>query len=174
MSIISKETFDKFTKEEKREIRKQYKLLKKYIDVASKTSISEWYDGKFKGLEELFGKETLQSEPKIKVWSDVLYQTNINSFEIVHPDCDDKLTKKLEATYKIKWLIELGYGGMITEKEWKDASREKFAVIYFTTQLEMATSYTRRHFIAFHTIEQRERFLSYPENVELIKQYYMA
>lgn len=161
MSIISQETFDKFTEEEKEWIIKEYNS-----DAGEGHSM----------LGKLFGKENLKPQFKIKTWKDVLNQTDIHDFVINHPDCDNKLKLKLEATYKIQNLIEHGYGGMMREEEWRNNHIVKFCVIadysskYQSCNYETDDDY---HFIAFHTAQQRAEFMSYPENVKLVEQYYM-
>lgn len=172
MGIISKETWEKFTEEERKRIRNAYKIL-------DENNTEARLAGEY---VYIFGKENLQ--PKIKTWNDVAtYNPELWNFinrlckEIANcPYIDNKLYKKLIATIQIQKLIEFGYGGMITEEEWMDGRKSK-AVIKRTTgkspTLYYATVYYDVRFIAFHTDEQREKFVSHPENVELIKQYYM-
>lgn len=164
MSVISKETWDNMSNKEKEEILRHYRAVKA-IDNIEYITI----------YETLFGKENLQ--PKIRTWIDVLNQTDIHDFVINHPDCDNKLKLKLEAIYKISKLIELGYGGMVTEKEWKDDTVRKECIVPCDVidGLKLTTHYypSDKRFIAFHTKEQAEEFVYYSENEQLIQQYYM-
>lgn len=75
------------------------------------------------------------------------------------------------ALIKIYQVIEFGYGGNVSDKEWADNSTEKF---YISPRLiiETTTDYTRKTPIAFHTLSQVKKFASYPENVQLVKDYY--
>lgn len=87
---------------------------------------------------------------------------------------DNKIILKAIATLKIAKLIELGYGGIVTAGEWKNTNIEKYCVYAVEGKIDFnGYSLYEYHFIAFHTSEQREEFMSYSENVELIKQYFM-
>lgn len=87
------------------------------------------------------------------------------------------IEKSALALLKIFQLIEVGYGGNITKEEWKDTTTCKFTIVSCYSILhgfEFAIhSTTCIHNIAFHTKEQAEEFLSKPENVELVKDYFM-
>lgn len=131
-------------------------------------------------LEDHFGSHNLQ--PKIRTWEDVaIYEPKLWDFinklgmEIANcPYIDSKLYKKLIATIHIQKLIELGYGGMVTDEEWRDDQKAKYVIKRTNSEnpyLYYATVYDDFMFVAFHTPEQREEFMSYPENVELVKQY---
>lgn len=186
MAIISQKTWDKFKEEEKDEFRKIYnEILTSYQD-AQKQGYIERADDIFDRLlqmEIFFGKENLYFEPKIKIWKDIEVKRE-------DEDCyccaientlsksyfDDKLRNKLIATFKISKLIELGYGGMITEEEWKTERLQKWCVIVDYKDPAKLSNYMTDcyyHFIAFHTPEQRKEFMSYPENRQLIYDYYM-
>lgn len=173
MSIISKESFEKLTEEEKKKLRQIYKDMKEEPSLA----YAHEYAEKCEWLEDYFGKENLQ--PKIKTWEDL---------EMEYGDFDwyiggntsivsGILTKKVIATLKIAKLIELGYGGMVTEEEWMENGHNKgFYSIWADAKgkIECTLVYDSKEFIAFHTQQQAEEFLSYPKNVELLKQYYMV
>ena len=61
MAIISQETFDKFSEEEKDRVRKKYQTLKQNKDTQLTTELNRWYYAtKVVDLEELFGKDNLQ------------------------------------------------------------------------------------------------------------------
>lgn len=168
MAIISQETFDKFTEEEKQKIRDYYNDESRYV------GLSEQYV-----IQILFGKDNILLKSKIKTWENVdtikLGAEYGTIFEL--QDWNNiKLANKLIATYKIAKLIELGYGGMITEEEWQNPN-EKFVIKPYYQKgkffLEQSTSCNYKHFIAFHTYDQLEEFISYPENVKLVEQYFM-
>lgn len=165
MSIISQVTWDNLIpKEEKDKIRRVYSEAK---STGTRNPLE---------YEFLFGKRNLQPKSKIKNWMDVLNQTDTHDFVIGHPDCDNKLKLKLEATYKIAKLIELGYGGMVTNEEWEERINEGtgfYTIVYsplyksFHKRIESCN----KQFIAFHTSKQAEEFMAYPENVKLLNQY---
>ena len=124
-------------------------------------------------------------EPKIKTWEDVEREcpnikTETDNLNFHISTCiafDDKIEKKLIATYKISKLIEIGYGGRVTDDEWKDDTLDKFFIGWIE---EGKHPYIKCHFgrfqddfISFHTRQQAEEFMSYPENLKLINDYYM-
>ena len=181
MSIISRETFEKFSDEEKRKV---YELNKELSILRNENGDKYHYlTGSLDNLNALFGKENLQPKPKIKTWEDVAAQREYNidvelnkikNAWIGYPICD-----KMIATAKIAKLIELGYGGMVTEEE-KCSDIPYFAIfpVLGTSQLQIADNHSTniysKDFVSFHTRQQAEEFMSYPENVELVKQYHMS
>lgn len=181
MSIISQETFDKFTEEEKEIVRKYYS---ESINLAKNGIIEEERIGNYylkTRFENLFGKENLQS--KIKTWRDVEeYFTDIDlelgdiiESSINYSHCSIQLISKCIATLKISKLIELGYGGIMTEEEWENTEFKKYGIICkpYNKELFIKDIWSEQCFISFHTKHQAEEFMSYPENLELVKQYFM-
>lgn len=129
-------------------------------------------------IEELFGSHNLN--PKIKTWKDVkeeyMLRADTRTSYIIDMDkkCySEKLVLKALATIQIAKLIELGYGGVVTEEEWKDHTNFKYCVEREDNELTYTHNKIGYSFIAFHTPEQREEFMSYPKNLQLIKDYYM-
>lgn len=165
MSIISKETFDKFTEEEKEDIRHLY------------NGLETMQDRHIEGvMNSLFGKENLQ--PKIRTWEDCQEMNEDSNFFMRIDDnleLSDKVYFKCIATLQIAKLIELGYGGMITDEEWKNVNIKKYSILYrpYTKELFIKDIWNEKCFISFHHKQQAEEFMSYPENIELIKQYFM-
>lgn len=177
MAIISQETWDNMSNEEKD------KIVKKY----------NWYQEKevaeaILEFEDLFGKENLHPKPKIKTWSDVaIHKSEI--WDEIHKvittisGCSrigNKILNKLIATIQIQKLIELGYGGVVTEEEWDDKNVWKYCVASCVQpdnnkKIRFVSPFCigEKRFIAFHTPEQRELFMSFPENRKLVEQYYM-
>lgn len=180
MSIISQETWDKFTEEEKE------KILKRYKSDCYTMVDKHWF-------EEVIGIENLQPKPKIpKTWRDIEeYHTNVdlalanaqkNLAQYSH--CPIQYIVKCIATLKIQKLIELGYGGMVTEEEWElSSSYENDTVIWSIIceymfeekepHLPIVSNWAQPCLISFRTQQQAEEFMSHSENVELVKQYYM-
>lgn len=75
------------------------------------------------------------------------------------------------ALCKILKLIEVGYGGLVSKKEIYNEYKE---IIYYINGFSIRTGYNIiNNLITFHTKEQAEEFLSYEENVQLLKEYYM-
>lgn len=168
MGIISKETFEKLTEEEKKKLRELYSNSVK-IDFAI--------------MKKIFGEENLLHKPNIKTWKDVkdksdsAFQTSLNLNYACDGNMDDKLSMKIKATYKISKLIELGYGGIVTEEECKENGawqiipyRENYDEKF---KLKIVMDFQQKSFISFHNEEQAKEFMSYPGNRILIEQYYM-
>lgn len=92
-------------------------------------------------------------------------------------DCysESSIEKSALALLKIHQLIEVGYGGNITNDEWDNCYYTKHSIKYYNNSKKfkiILTSYCRSN-IAFHTQEQAEEFLTYSENIELLKDYFM-
>lgn len=201
--ISEKETQDAYwancTEEEKANLRGSYNeflkddsrgrsILEKFCgkhNLQEEAETNPYFERKISNMEDLFGKENLQPNSKIRIWKDVekkhpehFSRSNApDSMFIPSQEVRDKLLKKVMAIYKIAILIELGYGGMVSDEEWKDDNCKKYAITYYPQSQEKfipTSCYIGEHkFIAFHTYEQREEFMSYPDNMKLIEQYYM-
>lgn len=86
--------------------------------------------------------------------------------------CESPTEKSALAFLKISQLIEVGYGGNVTNEEWKlntikyiiDCNKNNFYITLCNNVI---------HHIAFHTKEQAKEFLQYSENVQLLKDYFM-
>lgn len=181
MAIISKETFEKFTKEEKDKLRKDYDDLIYFSEHATDEYLRNEAPKTLKEYERLFGKENLKPESMVKTWEDInkmdnRYHKLID--EIIRCGYSSlwgsKVINKVIATIKIVKLIELGYGGTITLKEWDDKRCTKYGLLVRDGKLDVWQGNSNIHeIVTFHTREQREEFMSYPENVELVEQYFM-
>lgn len=75
------------------------------------------------------------------------------------------IEKSALALIKICKLIEIGYGGNATKNGWCITVKDNSFCTY-------QTFYTFTPF-KFHTKEQAEEFLLYPENIQLLKDYFM-
>ena len=89
--------------------------------------------------------------------------------------CNQKVTSKIIATYKISRIIELGYGGMVSEEEWRDKDLFKWYIVPgIEGKLVIDSSYENwQEFVSFHTKQQAEEFMSHESNRKLVEQYYM-
>lgn len=182
MSLID---FNKLTKEEKIKLQKSYKKLLTWRNELEKSGDEDAYsiidcNSQISKLEELFGKENLQFEPKIKTWEDIekaypRYRREASTLTMIPGAKTMELINKITATYKIAKLIELGYGGMITDEEWRDETISKYCIgLNMNGELSGECKKGNSHeFIAFHTLQQAEGFMFYQENRTLVEQYYM-
>lgn len=93
---------------------------------------------------------------------------------------DSPIEKSVKALLKIHQLIEVGYGGNVDNSE-ENFNPKKVCFhigFYYGYQNKPSTfaaygGTTTHHPIRFHTKEQAEEFISYPENVQLLKDYFM-
>lgn len=86
-----------------------------------------------------------------------------------------KYAKAALAMAKFSQLIKY-YGGEITSKEWEDDYTMKYTLIGTTgicRDVKLAGSTSARCLFAFHTREDRDRFIKYEENKQLVKDFYM-
>ena len=65
------------------------------------------------------------------------------------------------------------YGGEITNKEWLN-ERPKYSIIMIGHEVCVTDTWKTRYPISFHTAEDRNKFLSFLENVQLVKDFYMV
>ena len=138
-------------------------------------------------MEKRYGFHNLNELHKIRIWADVEKlkdnQVEHNDMSMLIKQCGsiyyehipDKVVRKAVATLKIYKLIELGYGGNITEKEWMSDYENIYSVFSDAEGVVREIDGCGfKHFVSFHTPEQREEFMSYPENRELVKEYYIC
>lgn len=85
---------------------------------------------------------------------------------------DKQHAKSALAMAKISQLMPY-YGGRITADEWSNLDMEKYAVGRIECNLNVCSACSDYNFVAFRTKEDRDRFLSRKENVQLLKDYFM-
>lgn len=119
-----------------------------------------------------------QKSKKSKTWSELVEQEKAHFYEANLCDCNElideysPIEKSALALLKIHQLIEVGYGGNISSEEWNN-NEWKFTYQYTKTGIDIISTRISKYIIAFHTKEQAEEFLSYPENIQLLKDYFM-
>lgn len=125
-----------------------------------------------------------EQKPKTpKTWNDLINQhktksskveicTTFSNYIYDGTTSNTPIEKSALALLKIHQLIEVGYGGNAI----KTPDNNIICIIYdFHTNMFMVnvcSSLWRSHII-FHTKEQAEEFLKYPENIQLLKDYFM-
>lgn len=123
---------------------------------------------------------------KINVWKDITYVTGfyINNSDVITnysgKPCKfnkdvyltERHTKAALALAQISQLMPY-YGGEITDEEWKN-NRRKFTIVAYNGEIKPFTNVNNKVLIAFHTEQQRTEFMSFPENVQLVKDFYMV
>lgn len=83
-----------------------------------------------------------------------------------------KAAKSAIAMAQISQLLPY-YGGVITDEEWCNPIPKYCITRNNGNRIEQTTRYYSYSFLAFHEKEQRDKFMSYPENVQLVKDYLM-
>lgn len=110
---------------------------------------------------------------EVKTWKDI----KISQEELLKKDnnnyyADNKYVKSALAMGQFSLLIKF-YGGEVTNEEWGDVKLPKHVITTDGYNIVKGKFYTQKVLLAFHKEEDRDRFLSYPENVQLVKDYLM-
>ena len=112
------------------------------------------------------------------IWEDLDLLTRSQLARVITASYQEmtSIEKAALAFLKIKQLIEICYGGNVTNEEWENSDICKYYIFYnsISKQFEVDPDYTIKEQIAFHTKEQAKEFLSHPENILLLKDYYEA
>lgn len=117
-----------------------------------------------------------------KTWSEFIEKDNraiTYNLEATYNECQPHSTsytpieKSALALLKIHQLIEVGYGGNVTRSDYIDIHKKAWGIDYDFLRNNFYPSTICYSLVAFHTEEQAKEFLSYPENIELLKAYYM-
>ena len=130
---------------------------------------------KFKRKDETNTWEDLKSVQGyyINTWSNISkIESNLVDDQNKNIFASEKHAKSALALAQISQLIPY-YGGEITDEEWSDSSTTKYVVDCVQGHLLCDSFIGRKGFIAFHTKEQRNAFMSFPENIQLVKDFYM-
>lgn len=133
-------------------------------------------------------KKKLKKNKEVNIWRDIKcingVYIDINSElepveEILSGEDGDeniflteKYAKAALALAQISQLMPY-YGGQITNEEW-ESDEWKYSITVDRNEIAFCSSTHIKYLIAFHTEEQRDRFLSFPENVQLVKDLYMV
>lgn len=166
MSIV-----ERLTEEEKEKLISDY-----YRDVEN----DDYNEGYKAALRKAFGNELFIKPKPPKTWSELINSEYYTWDEVIgHLSTKEyPIYKSMFALLKIHQLIEASYGGNITDAEWDKSTQSNydvFGIVYstITKSLEVRLFSASKSIIAFHTYDQAEEFLSYPENVQLLRDYFM-
>ena len=88
---------------------------------------------------------------------------------------DSPIEKSVKALLKIHQLIEFGYGGNVTYNYFENQVTYGITHSGDSNSFEahqIADIYEYSPHIHFHTKEQAEEFLKYPENIQLLRDYF--
>ena len=125
---------------------------------------------------------------KVNTWKDIKYMQG----SVIHGDStihdvsmcvrenvnkniffSEKYAKSALALAQISQLM-IFYGGEITNEEWSNDELKYSISIDNKGIISNISMIHIKEIIAFHTKEQRDKFLSFPENIQLIKDLYMV
>ena len=125
---------------------------------------------------------------KVNTWKDIKYMQG----SVIHGDStihdvsmcvrenvdkniffSEKYAKSALALAQISQLM-IFYGGEITNEEWSNDEWKYSISINNKGIINNISIVHIKEIIAFHTEEQRDKFLSFPENIQLIKDLYMV
>lgn len=82
----------------------------------------------------------------------------------------EKVAKSMLAMAMISQLMPY-YGGAITDEEWTKQDINKYFIYRYVGHAATSVSNYQYYYLAFHTEEQRDKFLEY--NEQLVKDYLM-
>lgn len=151
---------------------------------------------KAKLMTEIFGLDYLEPPKPFLTWKDlnieipeqkayIAYAAQLASMPQFDLSFNEALRKKLVATFKIGVLIDKSYGGVITDEEWKDyaESGECYYGAFCETNGNIVIRLIdheeipygdQRRFVAFHTLEDGQKFVFHDSNKFLLKDFYMV
>lgn len=118
-----------------------------------------------------------------KTWSEFIEKDNraiIYNLEATYNEYQPHSTsytpieKSALALLKIHQLIEVGYGGNVTRSDYIDIHKKAWGIDYDFLRNDFHPSTICYSLVAFHTEEQAKEFLSYPENIQLLKDYFQV
>lgn len=90
-----------------------------------------------------------------------------------HYSASEKVARSNMAKNRISHILKYDerFGGEITDEEWKNAHISKYVIIRMYNNINVGGNSSVYHYLAFHTVEQRDLFLKEYEG--LIKDYFM-
>lgn len=96
----------------------------------------------------------------------------INAYPNYRIFATEKQAKAALAMARISQIManDKRFGGVVTDEEWRD-SDEKYVLERYEERINKYVYFDTYHFLAFHTIEQRDLFLK--ENEDLVRDYLM-
>lgn len=123
-----------------------------------------------------------EQKPKVpKTWSELTNKDTNIRYILGTGHCETQFTtigntpieKSALALLKIHQLIEVGYGGNVSYDEWLNEPTYTIIPNGEKRNLEIMINPSTPTALLFHSNEQAREFLSYPENVQLLKDFYM-
>ncbi len=112
---------------------------------------------------------------KLSIYDSCILKESIGSIASTNID-NTPIEKSAIALLKICQLIKVGYGSNVTKEEW-ETLEDIYVIEYYPYDDEIKivkhSSLKAFSHIAFHNKEQAVEFLSYIENENLIKDYFM-
>ena len=122
--------------------------------------------------EDLIGKNIPNSSVFFEGEDAALFSNEMTTFDEKTKGIflDERHAKSALAMAQISQLMEY-FGGKITDEEWSNINIIKYVICRNSEGISMGCYTFNYDFIAFHTAEQRDKFLKY--NEQLVKDYLM-
>lgn len=149
-----------------------------------KISIPERYE--IDEENSIFECIKFKKEKEVNIWKDINYLSGYyvaDTSEIYEVNSDredsdknvfisEKYAKASLALAQISQLMPY-YGGIVTNEDWKNCNITKYGIVINQGNISWGRYNDLRVSIAFYTKEQLLKFISFPENVQLVKDFYM-
>ena len=127
-----------------------------------------------------------KKQSQINIWADIKYMSGVYIDDVCYIDefkgirvdtyrnvfISERYAKASLAMAQFSQLIPY-YGGEVTDEEWLSPYKFKYVILCRQGKLEPASATITAYHLAFHTKEQLDRFMSFPENIQLAKDFYM-
>lgn len=114
---------------------------------------------------------------KFKTWDDYIKEHNIfyKPTIIINNvyDTTSKYSKSVIALYKIFFIIDSYYGGLITNEEWLEKNFKYYIEYHANVGYSINSHPSKILPISFHENKQAKQFLSKKENINLLNDYFM-
>lgn len=126
-----------------------------------------WYTRDITAIEDS------QKKTKPPVWCELTQSdSEVAEINLISRVLSSKVHRSPTALMKIRHLIHTSYGGLVTDKEWKDTSNPVYTIYKDRRCKTLYVGKTcAKTPISFHTKGQAKLFLSRPENEQLVFDY---
>lgn len=124
-----------------------------------------------------------KKQSQINIWADIEHMSGvyiddtcyIEEIEGIRVDTYSNVFIYAKAALAMAQFSQLipYYGGEVTNEEWLSPYKFKYVILCRQGKLEPASATIIAYPLAFHTKEQLDRFMSFPENIQLAKDFYM-
>lgn len=170
-----KDLFNNLSDENKEIIKNLYNLNLNNFKNSTNTEVISNALNVCTAFFNIFGSDEFDGVPTIDSWNDIERIENIKNLSLTSNNYafSNFLSKKAINYFKIILLIENGYGGIISNEEWKDSSIQKFTIVPVIDKditYNIVNNAYPKHPLSFRSQDDAKRF--FDNNEELVKNYY--